>query len=124
MLVNDKGWLKNPACSNQECVMVYTLQRHVYPDSDEKRIKKHEILQLQAVLDLEMTYNTHTQIYTHTPLWSCLPHPTMKENTLTAMEAMKKNEELLEILWAQKKAKTRNGKNLGKQIWRSIFKYG
>lgn len=46
MLVNDKGWLKNLACSNQECVMVYILQRQVYPDSDEKTIKKHEILQL------------------------------------------------------------------------------
>lgn len=46
MLVNDKGWLKNLACSNQERVMVYILQRHVYPDSDEKTIKKHEISQI------------------------------------------------------------------------------
>lgn len=39
-LVNDDAWLTHLACSNEECVIVYILQRHHVPwKSDEKRIK-------------------------------------------------------------------------------------
>lgn len=51
--------------------------------------KKHEILQLYAVLDLEMTTLC---------VCVCVPHPIIKEHTHIAMEVMKKNVELLENL--------------------------